>query len=95
MNIINKNGNVTVETGDRLDAATAPELSVALTEISFQSLTIDMEQTIYISSAGLRALIIGKKQAAKQGASMALTHVNPTVMEVLNMSGFTKIIDIR
>lgn len=95
MNITNENEHVTVKTGDRLDAATAPELSGALAGLSFKSLTVDMEETLYISSAGLRSLIVGKKRADAQGAVMEIVHVAPTVMEVLNMSGFTKLFHIR
>ena len=49
----------------------------------------------YISSAGLRALLIGQKTAASKGGSMKLTNVSDVVMNIFEMSGFSKILKIE
>lgn len=88
---------VTLLVEGRVDTTTSPELQSAILA-AFQSakrLTIDMEKVAYVSSAGLRALLIGQKTAGSKGASMELTHVAPAVKAVLDTVGFTKILTLR
>lgn len=93
-----QNGNaVTLQVEGRVDTNTSPELQKAILE-SFQSaakLTLDLEKVVYISSAGLRALLLGQKTAASKGAAMELIHVAPTVKTVLDSVGFSKILTLR
>jgi anti-anti-sigma factor len=60
-----------------------------------KKLTLDLEKVLYVSSAGLRAFLIGQKTAASKGAAMELTHVAPAVKTVLDSVGFSKILTIR
>ena len=53
---------------------------------------IDLEGVDYISSAGLRALLVGAKTAQARGSQMVLTKVHPQVMEVFSMTGFDKVL---
>ena len=81
----------------RVDTNTSPQFQQAILS-AFQknkAVVIDFLNVPYISSAGLRALLIGKKTADSKGGSMKLTNVTDVVMEVLNMSGFSKILDIQ
>lgn len=93
-----QNGNaVTLQVEGRVDTNTSPELQKAILE-SFQSaakLTLDLEKVVYVSSAGLRALLLGQKTAASKGAAMELIHVAPTVKTVLDSVGFSKILTLR
>jgi anti-sigma B factor antagonist len=93
-----QNGNaVTLQVEGRVDTNTSPELQKAILE-SFQGaakLTLDLEKVVYISSAGLRALLLGQKTAASKGAAMELIHVAPTVKTVLDSVGFSKILTLR
>ncbi len=93
-----QNGNaVTLQVEGRVDTNTSPELQKAILE-SFQSaakLTLDLEKVVYVSSAGLRALLLGQKTAASKGAVMELIHVAPTVKTVLDSVGFSKILTLR
>ena len=88
-----KDGELTVAIDGRLDTVTAPELESFLGKQyeGTESLTIDCEKLIYISSAGLRVLLTAHKRI--KGA-MKLTHVNELVMEVLEMTGFADIWEI-
>ena len=94
-----------VETGDaitlhvdgRVDTNTSPELQKAILE-AFQNtkkLTLELEKVVYVSSAGLRALLLGQKTASSKGATMELLHVAPTVKSVLDCVGFSKILTLR
>ncbi len=80
----------------RLDTVTAPELESELKESlsAVTDLTFDFEKLDYISSAGLRVLLAAQKMMSKQG-SMKLVKVNETIMEILEVTGFTDILTIE
>ena len=95
--------NKTVEAGKavfslegRLDTVTSPELELELKASldGVNELTLDFEKLQYISSAGLRVLLITQKTMARQG-EMTITHVNETVQEILDVTGFADILTIR
>ena len=80
----------------RLDTTTAPKLQDTLlpefdtakhVELNFTELT-------YISSAGLRVLLMGEKAAKSKGGSMTLTGVSEEIMEVFEMTGFADMLTI-
>ena len=86
-----------LEIEGRVDTTTSPELQNKILE-AFQStkeLVLDFAKVAYISSAGLRALLIGQKTASSKGASMVLRHVSAAVMQVLESVGFAKILKIE
>lgn len=88
---------VTLQVDGRVDTNTSSELQKAILE-AFQSakkLTLDLEKVVYVSSAGLRALLLGQKTATSKGASMELHHVAPPVKAVLDSVGFSKILTLR
>ena len=80
----------------RLDANTSPELGSALkNSISgIDSLVLDFSKVDYVSSAGLRALLIAHKLMSAQG-NMKVTNINEGVMEILKMTGFADILTIE
>lgn len=81
----------------RVDTVTAPDLQKAIL-VAFQktkALVINLEKVQYVSSAGLRAFLIGQKTANSKGCSMTLINVNEAVMQVLQMSGFASILTIK
>ena len=55
---------------------------------------MDLNGLEYISSAGLRVLLSAQKLMMKQG-SMKVIHVNETVMEILEVTGFVDILTIE
>ncbi|MCR5844243.1 MAG: STAS domain-containing protein [Oscillospiraceae bacterium] len=96
---INKNledTSLTVELIGRLDTTTAPrlegELKDALPGVS--NLVLDLGKLEYISSAGLRVLLSAQKIMNKQG-EMKLIHVNDTVLEIFDVTGFSDILTIE
>ena len=80
----------------RLDTTTAPELETALKESldGVAELTLDFEKLDYISSAGLRVLLTAQKQMNRQG-SMKIVHVNETILEIFEVTGFSDILTIE
>lgn len=81
----------------RVDTNTSPQLQQAILNAFQKSkcVVVDFLNVAYISSAGLRALLIGQKTATSKGGSMKLTNVGDTVNNVLVMSGFNKILTIE
>ena len=98
LNIVKKieDKKATVSPEGRLDTVTAPELDAALKEIipDLTELTLDLEKLEYVSSAGLRVLLSAQKAMSKQG-EMKLCHVNETIMDIFDVTGFTDILTIE
>ena len=98
MNIIrNKDGSkLTLALEGRLDTTTAPQLEGELKEAldGVTALELDFQQLEYLSSAGLRVLLAAQKVMNRQG-SMVVRHVNETIHEVFEVTGFTDILTIE
>ena len=80
----------------RLDTSTAPELEAAIDGCiaGIKDLVLDCSALEYVSSAGLRVILKAQKMMNAQGA-MKLTHVNETIMEVFDITGFADILTIE
>ena len=80
----------------RLDTTTAPELETAVDGCiaGISELVLDCSALEYVSSAGLRVILKAQKAMNDQG-SMKLTHVNETIMEVFDITGFADILTIE
>jgi anti-sigma B factor antagonist len=94
--VVTENGAaITLALSGRLDTLSSPELSTAINNALEKSnqLVLDFAESDYISSAGLRVLLTAQKQLAGSG-SLTLTHVNSTVRDILDMTGFSDILTI-
>lgn len=80
----------------RLDTVTAPKFNEALEEIlpTATELILDLEKLEYISSAGLRIILKAQKIMSSKG-KLKLIHVNKSVMEVFDITGFTDLLTIE
>ncbi len=89
-------GKAVFELNGRLDTVTAPDLEKELKEImdGLTELILDFENLQYISSAGLRVVLSAQKTMSKQG-EMKVLHVNDTIMEVFEVTGFIDILTIE
>ena len=54
-----------------------------------KNLILDLTDMDYISSAGLRVLLLANKYLKQKAGDLALCGLQPNVLEVLNISGFT------
>lgn len=59
------------------------------------SLEIDLSKLDYVSSAGLRVFLAAAKAAKGKGGKLVLRSPKPSVLEVLQISGFDRILDIQ
>ena len=57
-------------------------------------LLIDLEQTRYISSSGLRSLLAAARTAKKYGGNVALCCLSPRLVEIFEMAGFDRVFTI-
>ena len=90
------NEELTVTLEGRLDTVTAPSLEEEL-KTSFdgiKKLVLDFQALEYISSAGLRVLLMAQKTMNKQG-SMVIRNVNETIAEVFEITGFADMLTIE
>lgn len=97
MNIIKKaeGSALTIALEGRLDTSTAPQLEAEIRALDgVTELTIDLAALEYLSSAGLRVLLAAQKIMNRQG-SMRVCHVNETIMEVFEVTGFIDILTIE
>ena len=80
----------------RLDTTTAPELEATIDGYAagIKELVLDCSALEYVSSAGLRVILKAQKLMNAQG-TMKLTHVNETIMEVFDITGFADILTIE
>ena len=80
----------------RLDTMTAPELEKVLKENlqGLTDLTLDFSNLEYISSAGLRVLLMANRELGREG-NLKITNVNEIVREVFDVTGFSDILTIE
>lgn len=80
-----------------VDSLTADQLTKALSEhieAGRTQLVADFAGVHYTSSAGLRSLLIALKSSRRLGGDFRLAAVQPNVLSVLSMSGFTNLIKV-
>lgn len=92
----NNNGDATITLCGRLDTSVSTEIKSEIDKNlaaagNINSLTMDAEGLEYISSSGLRILLV----LAKSYKNFKVVNVNPDVYDVLNMTGFSKIINVE
>ena len=75
----------------RLDSSNSAELEQWLTEhldAGCQRLALDFSALNYISSAGLRVVLLAGKKLRASSGKLVLTSLQPMVRDVFDMSGF-------
>ncbi len=93
----NREGDtLTVNVIGRVDTSTAPDFEKFINENigDATNLVLDLNEMSYTSSAGLRVLLKTQKMMNQRG-SMKLVGVQDTVMEILEITGFSDILTIE
>lgn len=85
---------MTMHVVGRVDTTTAPELSAALKLDGIKDFTLDISGVSYMSSAGLRCLLMAQKAMMASGGQMRIAGVQPVVKEVLDITGFSDILQL-
>ena len=93
-----ENNNLTIYLEGRIDSNNAPaveqKMMSAVRNASGANVVLDADKLEYISSAGLRVLLSAQKTMSRQG-EMKLIHVNETIMEIFEVTGFSDILTIE
>ena len=87
-----------VNLSGRLDTNTSPELQSKLEDYYKQEefqLVLNFAELEYVSSAGLRVILIIQKKANELKGKLTLKQVNPDIMEVFLMTGFLDLLTIE
>ena len=85
---------LTIAVSGRVDTVTAPELESSLKFGSAKCVVIDLANVPYMSSAGLRLLLTSHKAMLAKGGEFKIVNVQPSVSEVLSITGFADILNI-
>ena len=88
---------VLLQVAGSIDASTSPQVEHAVTVAigrGGRRLIFDMRDVNYISSAGLRAILMAAKQAKSASGAVAVFGLQPEVAEVFTVSGFGKIVPV-
>jgi len=91
------NGVTVLSLTGSIDAMTAPKITEyihGLVSKGNTTLVADLSGVDYTSSAGLRVLLGAIKETRAQGGDMRLASVQPDVLKVLNLSGFTNMLKL-
>lgn len=80
----------------RLDSTTAPDFERQLLAqlASHSHLVLDFSNLDFISSAGLRVLVLAAKRISKDNGRFILCEVSQPIRDVLEISGFLGLIEV-
>ena len=76
-----------------IDATNANDVDKILTDVvaQFDNVTLDMAKLEYVSSAGLRAFKHAYMDLRRKSGVLAAKNVSKAVMEVFELTGFTRL----
>ena len=86
---------LTATLSGRLDITTAAVLEQTLQLDGIRLLTLDLGDCSFVSSAGLREVLKAQKKVSSQGGKAVLINVSPEVHQVFEVTGFSRLIEIR
>lgn len=89
-------GKIIISLVGRLDTVTSQELAakVPLEEREGLDVIFDFKDLEYVSSAGLRTLLVFKKDAQKDGKELSIINANAVIKEIFSVTGFDKILKV-
>jgi anti-anti-sigma factor len=90
--VLSPRGRVDHASAEGLKTALAPYL--ARCAQGQDAVVLDLAGVDYISSAGLRVLMLAAKQARAQSGFLAVAAVQPVVQEILEISKFTLVLRV-
>jgi len=90
-----QDGVQVISVSGRLDASTAPLLQARFEEVLAPAtcrFILDLHDVDYVSSGGLRVLLVMTKKVKALGGGVVLASLHPYVEDLLTMSGFATLI---
>ncbi len=97
MQATQRNSACVVMLDGSLDALNAPDairFMLSQVESGWNHLVLDLSQVDFMSSAGLRALLIVLKECRYQGGDLRLVGPNPAIANILKITGFTGVMQV-
>jgi anti-anti-sigma factor len=94
---LEKEGVICLKIDGRLDAESATEAETTVKGIlkeGTQRLLFDLSRMEYISSAGLRVILMAVKELRNKKGKVVLCGLTPYVKEIFDVSNFSSIIPI-
>ena len=97
VSVFKEDAKLTLAVSGRIDTVSSKQLSECISENieGIEELVIDMAETNYISSSGLRAFLSTKQQMMKQDGSMKIINVQEDVMEIFDMVGLSALFELE
>lgn len=97
INKIANGSEMTIALEGRLDTNTSPALEKEMNEIlgEVTGLTFDMAALNYVSSAGLRVLLMAQKAMNAKSGKMVIRNCNADLMDIFDVTGFVDILNIE
>lgn len=95
--VIEKQGTtLNVRPEGRLDAIRSPQLEKELGPYLAHTdlIVMDFSGVEYISSAGLRMLMILEQKMEQRDSEVQVTHANESVLKVFALAGFTNVVHV-
>ncbi len=89
---------IVYRTEKRIDTKTAPHFAKDLEDFAAQGkfdIVIDMSETEYISSVGLRAFLSMQKKVNANNGKMIIKNVQDGVREVFDITGFSGLLTVE
>ncbi|MEZ7893480.1 MAG: STAS domain-containing protein [Candidatus Wallbacteria bacterium] len=100
MNIVQKNNDkaAIVVLSGRIDSVTSTEFDKFITNIieenSFNNIILNLAEVDYLSSAGLRVILLGAKKIKEKNGKLIICCLSGNAEEVFNLTGFSGIFPI-
>ena len=91
-------GAVIARANGRIDSSNSREFHSSLEAVIDEddsAVVLDFEDVSYISSAGMRVILLTAKGLQSSGVKFVLCSMNESIREVFQISGFDKIIPIH
>ena len=95
VNAEREDGTVIAKADGRIDSSNSREFHSQLEAVVTETDTgvvLNFEDVSYISSAGMRVILLSAKSLQKNGTKFVLCSMNDSIREVFKISGFDKII---
>ena len=81
----------------RVDGTNAQSFDSSLEEVigeSVSAVVLDLEGLAYMSSAGLRSILMTAKRLQTRSANLAICSLRPTINEIFQIAGFDRILTV-
>lgn len=97
LHVKNEENGVLVSVTGRMDAVSSPEFEKEISSLIDEdnvNFVIDLAGLDYISSSGLRSILVTAKKLKGKNGRIMLAYLQAVVREVFEISGFSTIIPI-